>query len=340
MRWTHPVIGALLAVGGIGLTLLLSQTEGEIVFAVFCPFIVLAGIYLPSTWLLWVYTAYAIEIFAVAAVRVDLFNGIVAVVSLGTGMAVMLWMSLSRESLGLQAVLSQEMFVDLRDRISVTSKIPPLPAGWTAEVSIQPAYGDSFAGDFVVGEVRGTTVDLVLLDVSGKGTQAGNRALALSGTVGGLLGELSSDKFLPALNDYLERRDTGEGFATAVHLNLDTVTGEFSIGSAGHPPAAVFRALSGRWNVLTEKQGPILGIIRDVDFPRLHGRLEPGDAVVLYTDGVIETPDRGMEVAMDRFLGMASGLVPVGFAGGAELLCSAGQAGQSDDRAVVMVWRD
>ena len=72
-----------------------------------------------------------------------------------------------------------------------------------------------------------------MVDVSGKGEEAGIRALLLSGAFGGLLGALPADQFLPAANDYLLRQEWEEGFATAIHLSLDLRTA----ASRSAPPA-------------------------------------------------------------------------------------------------------
>jgi len=44
-------------------------------------------------------------------------------------------------------------------------------------------------------------------------------------------------------------------------------------------------------------------------------------------------------VGIDRMLGAAERLVPQGFVGGASRICAASLAGQTDDRAVVLIWR-
>ena len=77
--------------------------------------------------------------------------------------------------------------------------------------------------------------------MSGKGEQAGTRALLLSGAFGGLLGALPPGDFLPAANDYLLRQDWEEGFATAIHLSLDLAPAPSRCARAGHPPAAAAR---------------------------------------------------------------------------------------------------
>jgi serine phosphatase RsbU (regulator of sigma subunit) len=145
-------------------------------------------------------------------------------------------------------------------------------------------------------------------------------------------------EFLTAANAYLVRQDWEEGFATAVHLTLDLPTGEFSIGSAGHPPVAHFDAGSGRWSLLTA-EGPALGLLPGAAYVTCQGTLRPGDAVLLYTDGLVEVPGRDLEVGIDKLLGEAERLVTRGFAGGGEVLVNRVSAGSTADRGLVLLWR-
>ena len=80
-------------------------------------------------------------------------------------------------------------------------------------MALRPAGGQSFSGDFVVaGPYHGGRIlEVVLTDVSGKGMDAGSRALLLSGAFGGLLGSLPPHAFLPAANGYLLPPGLGRG---------------------------------------------------------------------------------------------------------------------------------
>ena len=156
----------------------------------------------------------------------------------------------------------------------------------------------------------------------------------------GLLGETRPERFLGAANSYLVAQEWDEGFATAVHVSVDLATGAYDVGTAGHPAAVQFHRGSGRWSLLDRTAGPVLGVLDGADYVRAQGVLASGDALVLYTDGVIETRDRDLSAGIDRMLGTAERLVTTGFAGGAARLCAAAGAGESDDRAVVMIWRD
>jgi hypothetical protein len=254
-------------------------------------------------------------------------------------MIIMFWVAASRARLGVQGNLGETMLVDLRDRLRTQGELPELPEGWGAELSVLSAYGDSFSGDFLVTSKSGDRLELALVDVSGKGIAAGTRSLLLSGAFGGLLGSMPVDEFLPAANSYLLRQHWDEGFATAAHAMIDLGTGEFSLGSAGHPPAVRFSAGSGRWEVLEGEEGPVLGVTEGLAFPRFKGVLGRGDALLLYTDGVIETRNRDLRDGIDRMLGTAERMIGKGFEGMAAKMCAAARAGETDDRAAVLVWR-
>jgi Stage II sporulation protein E (SpoIIE) len=245
----------------------------------------------------------------------------------------------SRSRLGVQGLRGESMLVDLRDRLRAHGELPDLPVGWSADVVLRPAGGASFSGDFLVASKDDVDVlEIVLVDVSGKGVDAGTRALLLSGAFGGLLGALPSEEFLDAANAYLMRQGWDEGFATAVHVAINLRTGEYLIGSAGHPPAAQFGAGSGTWRLL-EATGTALGVDPDAKYDVRHSKLGHGDALLLYTDGLVERPGQDITIGIDKLLGEAERLVPRGFRRGARRLIDALRTGESDDRALIMIWR-
>jgi hypothetical protein len=252
---------------------------------------------------------------------------------------IILLTSFRRSRLGVAGAQGESMLVDLRDRIQSQGMLPALPIGWYAESALRSAGGTPFAGDFVVA-VRpgfGQRLELAVVDVSGKGEDAGTRSLLLSGAFSGLLGALTPTEFLPAANDYLLRQGWEEGFATAVHLSLDLGTGEFEIRTAGHPPAVQLSAGSGRW-IVHESEGPILGILDDAEFPPVRGTMRRGDAVLLYTDGLVETKTRDISLGIDKLQGAGERLLREGFDHGArKLIESLGSS--NDDRALLLVHR-
>jgi hypothetical protein len=247
--------------------------------------------------------------------------------------------SFRRSRLGVAGTRGELMLIDLRDRIQGQGTIPDLAPGWHAEEALRSAGGTPFAGDFVVTALSedGHRFDVAVVDVSGKGEGAATRALLLSGAFGGLLGALQPADFLPAANAYLLRQEWDEGFATAVHLSLDMRSGKFELRSAGHPPPAHRGEGSGRWTV-HPTEGPALGLLPDAEFPALTGEMRRGDAMMLYTDGLVETPSREIGLGIDRMLGQAEQLLRGQFQGGAVRMIEA-LGSRQDDRALLLVYR-
>ena len=339
-RWTTGGTVLVLVLANLLLCWAMAANVSFIPFSAYLPVAVLAGLFLPPKWL------------ALVDATI-LLTGVYTVLQRGAGsatywgayavlltiMVIMFWVAASRARLGVQGNLGETMLVDLRDRLRTQGELPELPPGWGAELSVLSAYGDSFSGDFLVTSREGDVLELALVDVSGKGIAAGTRSLLLSGAFGGLLGSLPYEQFLSAANGYLLRQQWDEGFASAAHAMIDLSTGEYSLASAGHPPPVKFSAGSGRWQVLEGDEGPVLGVAEAVTFPRVTGRLGRGDALLLYTDGVIEVRNRDLRDGIDRMLGTAERMISRGFEGMAAKMCAAARAGETDDRAAVLVWR-
>jgi Stage II sporulation protein E (SpoIIE) len=252
-------------------------------------------------------------------------------------------LSNTRGKLGTRGLRADRMMIELRDRIRAQGKLPDLGEGWGSTVVLRPAGGSSFGGDFVISHSDGKTLEVALVDVSGKGMDAATRALLLSGAFGGVLGSVPREKFLPAANAYLRRSSDDEGFVTAVHLSIDLASGEYTLYSAGHPPAARFDANTGQWRT-SAARGIVLGVVPDLsavpDVPE-EGVLRRGDAIMLYTDGMVEAPGRDIDDGIARMLGEAERLVVAGFRTGAGELVTAMQRSvrSGDDCALVLIWR-
>lgn len=261
--------------------------------------------------------------------------GLVVIFSIGL---LIMITSFRRSRLGIAGPRGESMLVELRDRIVRQGRIPRLPDDWYVDSRLRSAEGTEFAGDFIVATVRNRkSLDIAVVDVSGKGVEAGTRSLMLSGAFGSLLHALYPQEFLEAANEFLVQQDWAEGFATGIHLHLEFATGEFEIRKAGHPPAVWLHAGSGRWTVL-ESDGSALGLVPDETFEVRSGVIEPGDAILLYTDGLVETAGRDIHSGIDKMTGVASLLFQRGFQDGAgAVLDNLGES--KDDRALVLVHR-
>jgi stage II sporulation SpoE-like protein len=249
----------------------------------------------------------------------------------------------TRGKLGTRGRRAERMMIELRDRIRAQGTLPDLGDGWGSIVVLRPAGGSSFGGDFVVSHSDGKSLEVALVDVSGKGMDAATRALLLSGAFGGVLGSVPREKFLSACNAYMRRGNVPEGFVTAVHLALDLQSGEYVLSSAGHPPAAQFDGSTGRWRLSTAR-GIVLGVVPDLagapEAPE-EGVLRRGDAIMLYTDGLVEAPGQDIDDGIGLLLGEAERMVVTGYKTGAPELVTAMQRtiGSGDDCALVLIWR-
>jgi sigma-B regulation protein RsbU (phosphoserine phosphatase) len=113
-----------------------------------------------------------------------------------------------------------------------------------------------------------------------------------------LRGTRPSD-LLATLNESLLRDSPGGRFATAALARIATVRGgHLTVCVAGHPPPFVVRA-EGAVETLGEP-GSLLGVFPD---PTLHDSvtsLDPGDTLVLYTDGITDARGGDEQFGVDR----------------------------------------
>jgi serine phosphatase RsbU (regulator of sigma subunit) len=135
---------------------------------------------------------------------------------------------------------------------------------------------------------------VVLGDVTGHGIDAAADMAMAKFVFRSLAREHSEPAdFLAAANEIV-LGEIGEGkFITLLYLTVDGREGELVCASAGHPPPRVVRA--GGIPEPLEVGGLALGIAGGQSYEAVRVRLEPGDAAVLYTDGLPEAR-RGEEL--------------------------------------------
>ena len=142
---------------------------------------------------------------------------------------------------------------------------------------------------------------LIVADVAGKGMPAALMVSSLQARVQILAGDqLEPAVFVKKLNEAVSRNCPGNRFITFFAGLLHPGTGEITFCNAGHNPPLVVRA-SGVIEQLPGT-GLILGIMGKAAYEEGRARLEPGDVLVLYSDGVTEAapPDRDEEFGEER----------------------------------------
>lgn len=237
---------------------------------------------------------------------------------------------------GLPRAVGEVMLVDLRDRLQAQGTVPPLPSGWSSQSAMKHAGGGRFSGDFMVAHLTDdeTTLEMVLVDVCGKGVAAGTRSLQLAGALGGLIGALPPDSLFAAANSFLLRQKWDDGFATAVHVLVDLRTGDYTIISAGHPPALRWDASTHSWDA-DGARGLALGIDEVPEFHRTVGTLQTGDALMFYTDGVVESRSRDFTDGIEWLRTRAGEIVETGFEQAPQRIIA--EVDPGDDRAILLL---
>ncbi len=145
---------------------------------------------------------------------------ITACFTLFLSLALILYAS-SRQQSGLPGPVSEAMLTDLKTRLQSQGSIPELPDGWHSQSAMIAASGVGYGGDFLVANLHddGRRLELILVDVCGKGVGAASQALQFGGALGGLIGALPPRELFNAANDVPAapalRRDLRDGRARA-----------------------------------------------------------------------------------------------------------------------------
>ena len=194
--------------------------------------------------------------------------------------------------------------------------LPTVPGVDIAATYRAAAAGTTVGGDFYdVFPLTDRGWGVVIGDVQGKGTEAATvtgiarhtiRTAAMRrGPIGSLRtlneallhGEEHDDRFCTVLYGQLEVADDG--------MNI-------SLASGGHPPALLRRA--GGTVELIGGGGSLLGVLEDLQLESADAVLHPGDALVLYTDGVTEARGAEGEFGEQRLMAVVAGVQPSGAA--------------------------
>lgn len=238
-----------------------------------------------------------------------------------------------------------EVFLSgLRDLLQEQCQVPPLPAGWSCTSAMLAAHGFAYGGDFFVADLvptegGATGLTMVLVDVCGKGATALPDAVQFAGALRGLLVGLPGDDLLHAANAFLLRHPSDECIATAVQVVVDLDTGSYRIRSGGHPPVLHWRAHAGEWSV-DNARGTALGVVEDPEFDVSVGVLAPGDALLFYTDGVVESPRADIDAGIEWLRGAAEEAVRgAGLSAVPERVLAQVERGD-DDRALLVFIRE
>ncbi|MFD8685904.1 PP2C family protein-serine/threonine phosphatase [Streptomyces sp. NPDC059651] len=185
--------------------------------------------------------------------------------------------------------------------------LPPRTIGTANVVStavLEPAY--EIAGDGFDHALTATTLHASILDSMGHDLTSG---LATSVTLAACRNARRTGADLPQLIESVDSALTQwlpEQFCTGVLAQLDLASGELRWSNCGHPAPLLIRDRALVPHAMEKEADPPMGFpFAFVSGPRQVHRitLEPGDRVLMYTDGATESRMRnGTEFGLERFV--------------------------------------
>jgi serine phosphatase RsbU (regulator of sigma subunit) len=195
----------------------------------------------------------------------------------------------------MQAELSQAAEIQRKHLPGAPPQIPGLEIA-SQNTPCRTVGGDYY--DFV--RFADGRIGIIIADVAGKGLPAALLMMSLQARVQALAeGAASLATFVARLNRSLTVSCPSNRFITMFVLALDPETGEFGYVNAGHNPSLLIRS-NGTMEELSAG-GMVLGLIATASYEETMGRLEPGDSLLLYTDGISEAESpKGEEYDLPR----------------------------------------
>lgn len=217
-----------------------------------------------------------------------------------------------------KAKIEHEMALAKDIQASLLQAPPEVPFAttWARTESAASVGGDLYQG---VTRPDGGLA-LALGDVAGKGVAA-SLIMALATGMLKLLHEMGHPlaEILPLVHGQLLNYSPGNKYLTLAAL-IAYPDGRVLLANAGHCPPAVVRR-SGEVSLI-DSGGPVLGLLPFGDWTPIELHLDPGDAIVIYSDGISESVSpagddfgpRGVSETLARFAGgpadeMARGLL-------------------------------
>ena len=230
------------------------------------------------------------------------------------------------------------------------AELPGL-AGW---VSCHPLRPSPRGGDlyYLSACSRGVIARVVLADVAGHGEVVSAAAVRLHDVLRQHVDHWDQSTLIQQLNDNFLKGVREVQYATAFVASFYAASGELLFTNAGHVPPLWYRAATREWSPLYDST-PLskeivdlpLGLIAGTSYRQTAVQLEPGDLLLLYTDGISESFDEsGEQLGLERLLRIARSL-PTGSApaAGKALLAAVarfrGAAPAADDETVVALHR-
>ena len=176
------------------------------------------------------------------------------------------------------------------------------------DVSAFAQSADEVGGDYYdTLRINDHQVALIIADVSGKGTTAAFHMSQMKGIFHSLAQqEIDPKEFMVRANQALIYCLERGSFISATYFIIDTAAKRITYARAGHCPVLYYRAAAKQAQYLKDR-GTALGMIKNKNYCDFIDNnsipYQPGDVMVLYTDGITEAKsDKGEEYGNERLL--------------------------------------
>ena len=200
-----------------------------------------------------------------------------------------------RQQMRAHAAHELEMAKDIQ-LSALPTEFPPFPDMPTFDIWASMATAKEVGGDFYDFYFTGPDRVLFLVaDVSGKGVPAAmfmmhaKTLLKSAAQTGKPIAQAFEE-----VNNVLCEGNTSNTFVTVWAGELNIFTGHVTYVNAGHNPPVLRRG--GKVEYLKSRPSLVLGAMPGVRYRVGELDLEPGDAIYLYTDGIVEQPDASGEL--------------------------------------------
>jgi serine phosphatase RsbU (regulator of sigma subunit) len=207
----------------------------------------------------------------------------------------------SRARLTAELAMQRHVTLELQHAILPLHDEPFYLPGLRAVARYLPASSASRVGGdwYITAELPGSRVLLAIGDVAGHGLAAAAGMARLRGALAGLsITGAPPEQLVGWLND-LALHVGPEHTASVLAGYFDPASHMFTWAQAGHPPPVLVR---GRWaGPLPQPDGILLGACR-CSYTAATVQLQPGDLLLLYSDGLLERRDRHLDEGMDVLL--------------------------------------
>ena len=186
---------------------------------------------------------------------------------------------------------------DLEEAREIQQSLLPqtLPADPRFQLAVSYHPLEEVGGDWYSVELGAdrSSLELHIADVSGHGLPAAFLASMVKLAMVAAQGT-EPNKLLERMSAFLQPQLPRGRFVTTGHALYRPDTGDVQWARAGHGPALVRRQATGRVEQLYGEGFPI-GFVSGEPYELVQDRLEPGDLLILYTDGLTEAQNRAME---------------------------------------------